>query len=867
MATEVTQSDTNTKKMAIIPQYNIPFKKNTGERYAQSAKAKYAEASFKTLKLLLASGKIEQRIAQFNDELGRFRDDVEQKEHAEAEKEAKINEKVGQSKGAEFNENLYYIRLKSIISKATQPEKVIPVLKNNSMQLTDEKSSDTTEYGQASKPKRLMIAALLKEQVGEIGKKTGLYVEKTAEKQEEEVKAEVDVKAAKVRTAKNAKWKKAFKNLAPVEAPAVAKVTKVKEVPIAKEDTRTVSEGEIRRRKIIGDAGEELEKITKDLGPAIKGENDEFDRALMTRQNRLVDMISNLGNTRIKNYDTLEVERQNTEFQDLINEYLNVKEEPTKEDHDKKQEEYETFFNDPFVKEQLERQQLEGWLYEMNQPEVYQKIRENERIADRKHVENQINQQAESIKEINEEILSSESKKKKEEEEAKALEDAKAAGRANAEYLFQRNLAADATDEVMAKYTEKFAEELETLKQLKRSGQAQAEILYNKQLAAQALEEITAEVKMKYAQENIRKELEAAAKSEAEAFMIQNLAVQAVEEVTNFYKAKLLKDIDDRNELVTGASLQAEMLYQKDLVRKAIEEVRSEMKTYYETEQFRNEIAPSVKSQANTLLIQNLAAQAVDEVVTSVRKQYEDEANKERNLKEGAKAEANAFLYNNLAAQAVEEATESMEKQSGIHRMRKMKDALKKGKAAVTTKAIKDSANVEAKRIKRLRNREEIREGAADTANYLYVRGLKYDADVLANKMFGQELAEAGKTQAQEIFTDGMREEGRNEAKIINFNRLKQMGLEEASEIMKKSQKTYDFTNVDSRYLREFKKPKAILVDQGKYSALGRQIKINYGDNSNDSYMDNMIESLMGQLEELGLGDDSKEEQGMRLAA
>ena len=867
MATEVTQSDTNSiKKLAIIPGYNIPFKKNNGERIAPPAKAKYKDVSFQTLKLLLANGKIEQRIAIFNDEIGRFRNGVEQKEYADAEKEAKINEKVGQSKGAEFNENLYYIRLKSIISKATEPSKVIPVLDNNQMVLTDEKSSDTSEYAQVAKPKRLMIAALLKEQVGSIGGKVSTYAKKE-EKKEEAVKEE-EAKPVKVRSTKNAKWKKAFKNLAPVEAPVVAKTTKTKEVPIIKEDTRTVSEGEIRRRKLIGEAGEELEKIVKELGPAIKGENDKFDRALMARQNRLVDIISNCGNTKISNYDDeFGFDKQNTLFQDYLDQLYSVKEAPTKEEHDKEQERITHAFTDPFNAEQNKRQLEEGWLYYLNNPDIDQKIKESERIADRAETERRINKQAESIKEVNEEILATKSKKEKEEEERKANEEAKALGRANGEYLFQRNLAAMATDEVMAKYREKFAEQLETLKQLKRSGEAQAEILFQKELAERAISEIVDDVKKKYEQENVRKSLEKAAKSEAEAYMLQNLAVQAVEEVTNFYRTKLLKSIEERNEMVSGASIQAEMLYQKDLTLKAIEEVRNEIKTYYQTEAFRKQIAPSVRAQSNALLFQNLAAQAVDEVVSSVKKEYEKEATKKRNLKADANSEANAFYYNNLAATAVEEVTEKMEKDSGIHHMRKMKDALKKGKAAVTTKGIKDSANVEAKRINRLNNREMIREGAADTANLLYVKGLKYDADVLANKMFNQQLAEAGNVQAQELFTEAMREEGRNEAKIINLNRLREMAQAEASEIVKKSRKIYDFTDVDSRYLREFRKPKAILVDHNKYTNLGRKAKANYGGNSGDSYMDNMIESLMGQLEELGLGDDSMEETGRRLAA
>jgi hypothetical protein len=860
MATETAQSET--KKMAIEPYYNVTFQKNTVERFAKSAKAKVTEVTFGVFRRNLKTGKINKIFDSLNEDLIDLRNDITKKELEQAEKEAKIDEQVNLGKGGitEYNQNLFVLKLNRIISKATEPEKVIPIFVKNKVVLSDDILNSYELGGKKARP--IMVAALLKEELDAIGSKPKMY--KTEEEKDTLVINSDENKPVKSRNVKNAKWKKAFKNIEMVEPPTVQKVTKIKEVAV-KDDNKTLSEGEIRRRRVIGEAGNEIEEIEK-LEESL-GENEQFNRALINRKNRLIGMMSSLGNVDIKSKEAVKLEYENTAFQDLVNEYLNVTEAPTREEHDQKQKEYDDYYSDPFVLEQLNRQQLEGVLYEYNQPEFYEKIRENERKADREHVENTINQQAESIREINEEIISTETKKKKEEELEKDKQAAINGGKIQGEYLLIKNLAAKATDEVVEKYREKLTEELEYQKMLKRAGAAQAEIIVQKDLAVQALDEILDEVKRKYKEEEIRKNIQNAANSEASAYMLQNLALTAVEEVTDSYKKKYEKEINEEKELKKGAHLQAEYLVQKDLVNKAIEEVNDEIKRYYQTEKFKKDIAGSLKSQASAYYFQNLAATAVEEVTTSVKNEYEKELNRNKEIKNNAKSEASAFLFNNLAADAVSEVVEKYEKDSGIYYNRQLKNALKKGHDAVTKKSIKDSAFVEASRIHRINEKNRIQEIAKKTANDLYIRDLKYDANVLANKMFNEEIKEAGKIQAQKLYRDQIVEEAKKEAEAINHNRLQQMAYNEASELMKKMKKTYDVTDVDSRYLRVYHQPRALLVDHNKYVNLGNKSKENYGNDSRNEYMDSMIESLMGQLEELGLGEDEKDSTGIKLAA
>ena len=58
-----------------------------------------------------------------------------------------------------------------------------------------------------------------------------------------------------------------------------------------------------------------------------------------------------------------------TKFQNELDALLGVKPAPTKEEHNANQEKYEEYFNDPDFIKQIERQKLEGILFDLNTPE------------------------------------------------------------------------------------------------------------------------------------------------------------------------------------------------------------------------------------------------------------------------------------------------------------------------------------------------------------------------------------------------------------------------------------------------------------------------------------------------------------------
>jgi hypothetical protein len=103
-----------------------------------------------------------------------------------------------------------------------------------------------------------------------------------------------------------------------------------------------------------------------------------------------------------------------------------------------------------------------------------------------------------------------------------------------AEELFQKNLVANAVEEVVANYKKKQEKPVD----YKAAGRIQAEDLFQKNLAANAVEEVVANYKKK---QEKPVDYKAAGRSQAEMLLQEFLVANAVEEVTESYKKDLNK--------------------------------------------------------------------------------------------------------------------------------------------------------------------------------------------------------------------------------------------------------------------------------------------------------------------------------------
>jgi hypothetical protein len=686
-----------------------------------------------------------------NESLLSVRQEIVSKETAKAEQEAKMDAKFNEAKGGEENNNILVLKIKESIKKATNPETVNPILESNQIDLTNFKleSKSKVEQLEGTKAKPLMVAALLKEQLGTIGSKPRLYTNEEARKNKmnrtiviedngteiTETTTEVEDKP-KLRKPRNSKWKKAFSEVVKKKEEQQEETTlqdlKREIAQPVVDVSGEVSLAEYKRRKTIAEAGEgiaNIENLNKNIG-----ENEQISSALTDRRNKLVRIVSDLANVELSEKELPKVIDDRTEFQSVIDELLNVKEPPTKEEHDKKEEEYNDFFNDPFVLEQLKRQQLEGILYEYNNPETYNKIMEAERIADKQLSEKLKEDVAKLTEDQVNEVLNSQVSQNENGDIVISKRDAEI----QAEDLFQKNLAADAVEEVVASYKKDQEKPID----LQAAGRAQAEDLFQKNLAANAVEEVIAD-----------------------------------------YKKKKEKPMD----LQAAGRSQAEMLLQEYLVADAVEEV---------TEQYKKEAEKSKKA---------------------------DSEKKQKAIKDAKERVANIRLV----------------------------------------KGAKDLA----RKINRAQQRQEIIEDAHKTAEMLFVNNIKYDAENLAKLIHDNYLKELGKEQANLIYQGMLKEEAREVAKEFNYQRLKSLGEQAALDIFNSStdEKNYVVTDVDARYLIESGTAKKIKLGGNRYNCFSINSKSNYT-NSEERYSD-MLVSLRDQLKELGLGEESNNKEGIKLAA
>jgi hypothetical protein len=156
---------------------------------------------------------------------------------------------------------------------------------------------------------------------------------------------------------------------------------------------------------------------------------------------------------------------------------------------------------------------------------------------------------------------------------------------------------------------------------------------------------------------------------------------------------------------------------------------------------------------------------------------------------------------------------------------------------------------------------------AEETANKLYVNNLKYDAQALAKTLHMNNLKRDGQEQAELLFIEEIKDEAREEARKINHERLREMAAKEAEAIIAKSKESqYVVTDVNSRYLRVNADSKKIKLGGNRFGTFSANAKTKYNNSTHNSDIDILV-SLKDQLSELGLGNDTAEENKMRLAA
>ena len=370
-------------------------------------KAKVTNPTFYSLIDNLQSGKYETILQSISTNVGSLRAKITKEARKKAEEEARreygVDEAMRKINGGDNASaddmkkaaNLLTLELERKISRATDPTTIMPLFEENKIALTNSRKH-RIEFMEGGKvPRAIMIPALLKKSVSIIGNSSGRYsrndisnanvIDFSSEvaKASEEGQAlyKVDTKDGKEekqaeKKKKHPKWESAFGNVKKAEKatePILRSEIPAPPIPVSSK----ISKSELRERRTLAEAGEslhEIEKLKRTVGSGVP-----FNEGLIQRERELKKVIGDITGVVIPEAVNV-IPNKNTDFQNDLERLLGVKAEPTREEHDKNQRKYESYFNDPDFVKQIERQKLEGVLYDMNTPSFAASIDKAERI-------------------------------------------------------------------------------------------------------------------------------------------------------------------------------------------------------------------------------------------------------------------------------------------------------------------------------------------------------------------------------------------------------------------------------------------------------------------------------------------------------
>ena len=158
-----------------------------------------------------------------------------------------------------------------------------------------------------------------------------------------------------------------------------------KETEITTKESVKISPEELNARKLKAQIGDELKSIRR-LQKNLGG-NTQFNNGLIERENKILQMLSELINIPLNPKKQFDSESKDTTlFQKTIDSIVGYKEPLTDEQHKKEEEEMQRYYSDPNVQEMIYDLQLKNFLFSMNQEIAAEKIsaaerKDNERRA------------------------------------------------------------------------------------------------------------------------------------------------------------------------------------------------------------------------------------------------------------------------------------------------------------------------------------------------------------------------------------------------------------------------------------------------------------------------------------------------------
>ena len=297
-----------------------------------------------------------------------------------------------------------------------------------------------------------------------------------------------------------------------------------KETEITTKESVKISPEELNARKLKAQIGDELKSIRR-LQKNLGG-NTQFNNGLIERENKILQMLSELINIPLNPKKQFDSESKDTTlFQKTIDSIVGYKEPLTDEQHKKEEEEMQRYYSDPNVQEMIYDLQLKNFLFSMNQEIAAEKISAAERKDNERRAS--MSEALDLLDSSDQEFLT----------DNKSLSDVEE----QSEILFEQ----DGQRQI-----------------LQEGASEQARMLFEQNRQRQILQEgASVQARMLFEQNRQRQRLQEGASVQAKMLFEQNRKRQRLQEGASEQARMLFEQNRQRQILQEGASEQAKMLF------------------------------------------------------------------------------------------------------------------------------------------------------------------------------------------------------------------------------------------------------------------------------------------------------------------
>ncbi len=312
-----------------------------------------------------------------------------------------------------------------------------------------------------------------------------------------------------------------------------------KETEITTKENVKISPEELNARKLKAQIGDELKSIRR-LQKNLGG-NTQFNNGLIERENKILQMLSELINIPLNPKKQFDSESKDTTlFQKTIDSIVGYKEPLTDEQHKKEEEEMQRYYSDPNVQEMIYDLQLKNFLFSMNQEIAAEKISAAERKDNERRAS--MSEALDLLDSSDQEFLT----------DNKSLSDVEE----QSEILFEQ----DGQRQI-----------------LQEGASEQARMLFEQNRQRQILQEgASVQARMLFEQNRQRQRLQEGASEQARMLFEQNKERQRLQEGASVQAKMLFEQNRKRQRLQEGASEQARMLFEQNRQRQILQEGASE---------------------------------------------------------------------------------------------------------------------------------------------------------------------------------------------------------------------------------------------------------------------------------------------------